>query len=207
MARFVNLAGRKFGRLLVLRQSPYKKRGKILWICKCDCGNTAEVISEYLKSGHTRSCGCLSTKHGYARKERLYGIWVGMKQRCRDENSKDYSKYGGRGISVCSEWIDDYLAFRDWALSNGYNDTLSIDRIHNDGNYCPNNCRWVTLKVQNNNTSRNTYATYGNQTHTLSAWAEILNIPYKLMMSRLHNGWSFERIVARERLEEFHGST
>ncbi len=195
----VDHSGKRFGKLLViekLQQRPYEKAR---YRCKCDCGNETIVTGSNLVTGCVCSCGCVIKKHGLSHKERLYNIWVGMKQRCRDVNSPDYERYGGRGIAVCNEWKDDYLKFREWAMSNGYKDTLTIDRIDNDGNYCPDNCRWITVATQNNNTSQNTYITHNNKTRNLSEWAKILGINYKTLRSRLYRGWSFERIAATRR--------
>ena len=132
------------------------------WVCKCDCGNEKSYLPQKLRNGTTKTCGCgkverckeytikYRTKHG-GRHERLYHIWHGMKERCLTPTNKDYPNWGGRGITICNEWVNDYATFREWALSNGYEDSLSIDRINNDGNYEPTNCRWVTLQEQAKN--------------------------------------------------------
>ena len=156
--RLRDLSGSRFGHLVVLSRADdiilSSGRRKTAWLCICDCGRRTTVAAENLVIGHTRSCGCAVRKHGYARKERLYTIWVGMRQRCRDKNSKDYPHYGGRGIAVCEEWESNYTAFRNWAMENGYREDLTIDRINVDGNYCPDNCRWITVAEQNRNTTR-----------------------------------------------------
>ena len=119
------------------------------------------------------------------RNERLYTIWRAMRERCRREANIGYSKYGGRGITVCDEW-QDYEAFKRWAYENGYQDVLSIDRIDVDGNYCPENCRWATMKEQANNKRNNHVVTYKGETHTVAEWAEITGISYRTIISRLN---------------------
>ena len=156
--KLIDLKGKRFGNILVLRKADSivlsSGRKKVAWECVCDCGNYFVASAENLSSGHTKSCGCSTRKHGLAKKERLYNIWVCMKQRCRDENASNYRYYGGRGISVCDEWRSDYTKFREWALSHGYKDDLTIDRIDVNENYCPENCRWITIAEQQRNTTR-----------------------------------------------------
>lgn len=118
-----------------------------------------------------------------------------MKQRCTNPNRPDYQRYGGRGISICFEWEDNYLEFREWALRTGYTDDLSIDRIDVDGNYCPENCRWVPMKIQANNTRRNRYLSFHGESKTISEWADTLGLTYSSMQHRIDRGWSMDRIV------------
>jgi hypothetical protein len=137
----------------------HDKDGRLYLICKCDCGNVKRMQYQHWKSGKIKSCGCMRLKllHDAAYKpdsiykERLHNIWNGMKQRCCNPKTRNYYLYGGRGITVCEEWRDSYERFREWALSNGYADNLTIDRVNPNGNYEPTNCRWATVKEQNNN--------------------------------------------------------
>ena len=188
-----DLTGKKYGRLTVIGLQPTETR-KTYWICQCDCGNIKVVRSDSLKSGAIKSCGCLKKEQdkknlttGNCREKyaktgfkvggtRLYSIWMGIKQRCYNENNARYGRYGGRGIKVCEEWKNNYISFHDWALSNGYSDELTIDRIDNDGDYCPANCRWANAKEQSNNRSTNVNIKIGNATKTLTQWCEIFEI-------------------------------
>lgn len=154
--------GRRYGRLVVKElYSHGDHRHPCKWLCLCDCGNTKVVSARDLIYGGTRSCGCLRVEttrrrgqhnkthgEGHNGKTRLYGIWQGMKTRCYNKNSKDYKRYGGRGIVICDEWLNDYVKFRNWAIQNGYHDNLSIDRVNTNGCYSPENCRWGTAKEQ-----------------------------------------------------------
>lgn len=148
MRELINLIGQKFGKLTVI-EFAYRKDKKYLWKCLCECGNTCIVDGYRLRSNKTRSCGCLrvieNTKHGDY-KTKLYAIHHGM--HCRYYNSKDksYKYYGQKGIKICPEWKDNFAGFREWAINNGYKEGLSIDRIDSNKDYCPDNCRWVTLQ-------------------------------------------------------------
>lgn len=162
MAKAVDLTGQKFGRLMVLERTE-NKGIQVCWKCQCDCGNITTTTSYHLRHGHTQSCGCLQIErtikahktHGKL-KTRLHGIWTGMKARCYNPNRETYKNYGGRGITVCDEWKNSFQAFYDWAMANGYDPNAkrgecTLDRIDNNGNYEPSNCRWVTMKEQNSN--------------------------------------------------------
>jgi hypothetical protein len=195
---FNNLTGKRYGRLIVIGLSPKKSGRKSYWACKCDCGNTLAVRGDMLKNGNTRSCGCLKREQdkinlskfhkGYHTPNRLYDIWNNIKGRCLNQNDKNYYRYGGRGIKIYPDWIHDYSKFRDWAFNNGYKKHLTIDRIDNNGNYEPNNCRWATMKEQANNRRSNINVFWNGDTHTLAEWSEIYSINYGTLRDRYYRG-------------------
>lgn len=194
---FNDLTGKKFGRLTVLGLSEKKSGRKSYWVCECDCGNKKLVRSDSLKRGQVQSCGCLKkeqnktnldrTTHGdtpTGEHKRLWEIWQGIKQRTSNPNNKSYARYGGRGISVCEEWRENYVNFRDWALNNGYSDNLTIERIDVNGDYCPENCRWATVKEQCNNRRTNVLIEWNGKTQNIERWSEETGIPYKILHDR-----------------------
>lgn len=139
----IDLTGQRFGMLTVTGKLPERLGEKVQWWCKCDCGNLANCTTSNLRGEKSTSCGCVRTKHN-GKGTRLFRIWAGMKDRCHNPNSKYRERYGGRGIIVCDEWREDFAVFRDWALSHGYDEALTIDRQENDGPYAPTNCQWLT---------------------------------------------------------------
>lgn len=168
MSKVLNLTGQRFGRLVVVERSANSKSGKARWLCKCDCGNDTVVFSTSLVRGLTHSCGCLNREITSERfsthrlsESRLHETWSDMKKRCYNPNSKSFSAYGGRGIEVCEEWKDDFQSFYDWAISNGYKPGLTIERSDCDGNYCPDNCTWITIQEQQRNKHSQGYLTGG----------------------------------------------
>ena len=163
MSKKIDLTGQRFGRLTILRFDHINECGFPFWEVRCDCCGNTKIVSELsLYSGVTTSCGCLHSgknnsnyKDGRS-KERLYHVWKGMLYRCFNKGHPCYQYYGGRGITVCDEWRNDYVAFRNWAMETGYDPDApfgkcTIDRIDNNGNYEPSNCRWVTMAVQSKN--------------------------------------------------------
>lgn len=167
MGRLIDLTGQRFGRLTVVSRAENDKNKNPRWLCRCDCGHQTIVLGHLLRNGNTQSCGCLShEQHSALMKEmnkvhewtgtRLYRIWGAMKSRCYNPKQRNYKHYGGRGITICDEWLYDFVAFRDWALANGYCEDLTIDRIDNDKGYSPDNCRWTTMKEQRLNQRQRT---------------------------------------------------
>lgn len=208
--RIKDIRGKRFGRLLVLKFVA-SDRYKTVWLCGCDCGNIVEVRSGDLGSGHTKSCGCLKsdafqktiTKHGLSKLPE-YKIWINMKVRCYNPNHRAYHNYGGRGIVVCEQWRVDFASFY---ADMGPRPALrySVDRIDNNGPYSPENCRWATAKEQANNSRMNKHVTFKNETHTLSEWADILDIEYGTFTSRFYRGASYKQIISD--LKSSHGSS
>jgi hypothetical protein len=194
---FKDLTGVKFGLLTVLNYEGTNKNKKALWKCRCECGSIITTIGSYLRSGHTKSCGCTrheklmerNTTHGMAHTH-IHYVWIGMKQRCYNINHKNYQHYGGRGIIICEEWKNSFENFYNWAINNGYNDNLSIDRIDVNGNYEPINCRWVDMKTQQNNKRNNHNVEIDGEIHTIAEWSKLNNIDTHTISSRVHrNHW------------------
>lgn len=206
MARFKDLTGQVFGKLTVIgisKKVQSGKRKRYYWQCKCECGNFKVVSSEHLKSGNTKSCGCLQKEmaqlRGYKSKigersrkhgdfgTKLYGVWAGMKRRCQNPNTKYYADYGGRGIKVCDEW-QDYERFKIWALSSGYFEGLSIERKDVNGNYCPDNCEWIPLKAQNQNKRNTVRLEYQGRFYTIKELAEMTGLKQRTIAGRYERG-------------------
>ena len=190
-----DLTGKCFDKLLVLKRAESNsKSGNAMWVCRCECGNIVTVIGSKLRSGYTKSCGCLrisNVSQGHS-KERIYRTWRGMHQRCYNPNDDKYKWYGAKGISICPEWHD-FSTFRVWALANGYTDKLTIDRINPKENYNPNNCRWVDMKFQANNKTNNKIVTYQDQEYSVAQFADKLNVPYHTVRNQMRLGWSIEK--------------
>lgn len=201
---FKNLVGQKFGKLLVLNYYSKDKNNKVLWNCVCDCGNTTIVRTNDLKSNKVKSCGCYrdcatikrSTKHNKSH-TRLYRIYYNMISRCYNTNNDQYINYGGRNIKICDKWLNDFNSFYNWSINNGYESDLTIDRIDNDCDYEPSNCRWTDIKTQSLNRRTNRYITYKNETLTIKEWSDKLNIPYTRIYARLYRGCPIEKILSK----------
>lgn len=181
------------------------KNRRRTFLCKCYCGNLKKVALNDLRTGNTKSCGCIkeftsrnnglkSTTHGMTH-TKLYSIWWGMKQRCYLESNPSYKDYGGRGIRVCQLWIDDFQVFYDWSVENGYEEGLSIERIDVNGHYEPDNCTWIPFSEQSRNKRNTRLITFDNETLTLREWSEKLNLSYGALKRRLQVGWSVEKAL------------
>lgn len=197
----IDLAGQRFRRLLVISEAGRNQYKAVLWLCRCDCGNESTTTTYLLRSGKATSCGCWkrevpgtwSLKHGQS-KTRLYKTWRSMVRRVTEPTYPDYPHYGGRGISVCDQWRVSFEAFaRD--MGPTYSEGLTLDRIDNDGNYEPGNCRWATAIEQARNKRTNRLLTFNGKTMPVSAWAEHTGIGRSAIESRLRNGWSVERAL------------
>lgn len=198
--------GNRYGRLVVLKEvePAYGRQMVRRYLCQCDCGNTKIVRYNNLLVGGTKSCGCLvhdvnSSIRKYTLKQtssRLYTIWNSIKGRCYVVSCGSYKDYGAKGISMCDEWKEDYISFYNWAVSNGYSDELTIDRIDYTGNYEPSNCRWVSYKEQANNKSSNVLITFNGITHTLSEWCGIVGIKQATLNHRINKAhWPIEKAL------------
>lgn len=213
-----DLTGRKFNMLTVtsFNRREVKESSNstnYYWNCVCDCGNTAVVTRANLVGNRTKSCGCLvrinksPNAHGTYRggivthgmsHTRLYRIWNKMRERCRLKSNLDHSHYIDKNITVCKQWDSDFLVFKDWAMSSGYSDELSIDRIDNTAGYTPLNCRWATTTEQANNKTNNIILEYNGISDTLSNWARKLGITYCTLANRYKRGWGVERILTEK---------
>lgn len=210
MWNFQDLTGQCFGSLTVIKRADdyiSPSGNKIVqWLCRCDCGNEKTVMGASLKRGRTRSCGCLQkelwhsriTKHG-KHDSRLYHIWLGILTRCYTKNHHSYKHYGERGVAICDQWRNDFQAFYEWAMANGYNDELSIDRVDVNGDYSPHNCRWVSQTVQANNKRNNHYITHNGETKSMAEWAREYGTPYSVLCGRICKlKWSVEEALTKQ---------
>lgn len=189
-----NLSGQRFGRWVVIERAPDRITQKgyhnIMWKCICDCGTEKEVRGKILTNGKSKSCGCLQKEL----LSELYTIWNSMRQRCNNPNHHAFGNYGGRGIKICSEW-NDYSVFREWALSNGYDEKAprgdcTLDRIDMNKGYYPDNCRWANMREQADNRRDTIIVEYNDECHPLTVWAEILGINYPTLWKQYKQGKS-----------------
>jgi hypothetical protein len=203
-----DITGERFGRLVVIEMAGRNSSQSVMWKCQCDCGNIVIVVGTSLRLGTTVSCGCyhkdrlieLQTTHGMS-KAPLGKVFQAMKQRCYCESCNIYYRYGGRGIYICDEWLEDRNTFFIWANSNGYKKGLQIDRIDNNGPYSPENCRWVNNTINNRNKRTNRLLTFEGKTLPSIEWAEEKGIVSGTIASRLARGHSVEEALSVGRLK------
>lgn len=207
-AEYEVIQGERYGRLTVVEESEstkdcYGRRVRMVK-CKCDCGNSCIVPFKDLRYGNSKSCGCLakevrlknSTTHGLANRHPLYGVWKGIKSRCLITTSEAYKDYGGRGITICKEWRDNFKVFFDWCVSHGWHKGLSIDRIDNNKGYSPDNCRFADVFMQARNKRNNHEVIYkGEKWHSLAQFCQDLHLDYKTMYQRIKRGLTIEQAV------------
>lgn len=201
MSKFIDLTGNRYNMLTVIRRLDNAEKGVTRWECICDCGNKTIVRGGNLKNGSVKSCGCLSKKsprnktHGES-KTPLYRMWISMIYRCHNPNNQAYKDYGARGIKVCEEWHD-FSKFKKWVIETKKDDTLTIERIDVNGDYCPENCKWIPLKDQANNRRSNIRIEHNGEIHNLKQWCDILNLDYKNIHNRIFKlGWSFDKAIS-----------
>lgn len=201
MANKEDLRGRRFGRLTVIDASPRKDGHSSWWVCQCDCGNIKEVSRSCLIRGASKSCGCLKheravahgkqmmSKHGWYG-TRVYSVWKRIIDRCENPSVPQYKNYGGRGIRMCDEWRNNPKAFCEWAIAHGYAEGLSLDRIDVNGDYEPNNCRWITMGKQQTNKRNNVTITFNGKTQCVAEWARELGLTQHRLYQRVKAGWT-----------------
>lgn len=206
------IIGDKFARLTILSFEDRNRQYDSLWKVRCDCGNEFIVRGGVLKNGHTQSCGCLQreqtsksrTTHGLSRnpltgkRDKLYRVFAGMKERCYNPHHDMFRYYGGSGVSICEAWLNDYSAFHQWAITNGYKEGLTIERVNTFGNYEPSNCKWIPMSEQSKNRRNNRILTFNGQTKKVIEWAEITSLPGTLIIQRIKRGWSIEKSLTQK---------
>jgi hypothetical protein len=207
---YIDMTGKVFGDITVIRKD--RSANGVYWLCECACGNKTVVSGRSLRFGSTKSCGCGSIRQarlnsnaarikkmvGSPHSRKLKDLRSNILDRCFNPANKRWNRYGGRGISVCDEWVANGRVFYKWCLENGYEPGLQIDRINVHGNYEPNNCRFVTAKVQQRNTTRNRLLTWDGQTMPVSQWAEKLGVRGQALQHRVDRGWDIKRIFTQK---------
>lgn len=203
MGAEINMVGKTFGKLTVIRKAFTDKRGEIKWLCNCECGNETVVLGSNLRTGNTVSCGCvvaenkiifgqMNRRHGQS-KDRIFRIWTGIRKRCNNPNTRSYSRYGGRGIKICERWNIFENFYED--MKTGYSDDLTIDRINVNGNYEPSNCRWATWTGQARNKTNNRLISIDGTIKTSTEWGEISGTNPATINYRVKKGWGTREAV------------
>ena len=191
---FIDLTGKTFGKWTVLEFHSYNNRGSVKWLCRCECGTEKPVITADLRRGRSTQCTrCARTRHGVSRSPE-WNSWAAMRKRCSNPSYGNYHRYGGRNIVVCDRWLKSFVNFlADMGPKPSSKHT--IDRIDNDGNYEPSNCRWATPKQQSRNKSTNHLVTHNGRTMCLVEWAEETGIGFVTLYCRLQSGWSIKQVL------------
>ena len=209
-----DITGQKFGRLTAISFSHKNKSRKTYWVFECECGTIKTLRTDSVKSGQIQSCGCLKREqdkknlyhHGSKptkydsdglSRHPLYHKWLGIKRRCYDANDSSYKRYGGRGIKMCEEWLYSFQSFFEWSLKNGWKEGLQIDRINNNGNYEPNNCRYVTPKENCNNRSSTRKIEIDGEIHSIHEWCEILHLKYENVIGNKRTDEKIKEILIK----------
>lgn len=209
--RIKNLKDEVYYDLKVLGYIGKNNKNHAIWLCICICGNFKLVVTTDLKTGHVKSCGCRSLrmlqernknnqygkKHGLSH-DRIYNIYANMIQRCTNSKVNRFKNYGGRGIKVCDEWLENFMNFYNWAIENGYEEQLTIERIDVNGNYEPNNCTWITNKEQQNNRTNNVNITINGETLNMRQWSKATGVNEKTIEKRIRMGWQGENLIKEE---------
>lgn len=211
MGTFNIYPGQKIGYWIVMEKATKGHGGHARWLCKCECGNERIVYQNRLKKGKSKSCGChrydKRKENAFSRDEsgkhtKLYGRWTNIKDRCFNPNSKDWDNYGGRGIRMCAEWKNDYRAFESWAISNGYSEDLQIDRIDNNKGYSPDNCRFITPKMNSNNRRNSKKIMFEGRETTIIEISEETGIPWSTLYRKQREGILEEYVKQRRKEKE-----
>lgn len=192
-----NILNKKWNHLTAIKYIGSDNNYKQIWEFECDCGNKKKIILSDVKNNKTKSCGCSQfirkKKHGLTG-HKLYFIWNSIKYRCYNKKSKYYYNYGGRGITMYEEWKNDFKTFYDWSIKNGWKTGLEIDRRDNDLGYSPDNCRFVTNKINSNNKRNNRLIKFNSKIQTLAQWSEELNIKSDTLLYRLKH-WTIKQAL------------
>jgi hypothetical protein len=193
MGNFIDLTGKKFGKLTVIKRHGITKNNAVTWECKCECGKTTYIEGVHIREGHTKSCGCLNYTHRMSR-TRQYQIWAKMIDRCYNTKIKSYKYYGQKGVKVCDKWRTFEGFWED--MQDGYADNLSIDRIDFNGNYEKLNCRWVPFSEQGKNRSNVEIIEYNGEKHNLREWAMLYGFKYRTLHQRVKQyNWPIEKAL------------
>lgn len=204
MSNYSDITNKRFGKLTAIKRTGTTSYGKAIWLCKCDCGNYKEIDGSSLRKGNTKSCGCLVAEN-HPRKiitnisstKKLYKLYSAIKQRCYNKKCTNYKNYGGRGIIMSDEWLNNSQLFYNWAIESGYKEGLTIDRIDVNGNYEPSNCRWLTIQEQQQNRTNTVYVIINNKRQSLNELCKKNNVSYNLAYQRLRKGKPIQELFKK----------